>query len=151
MIVRLKSWICALKGNFQKCLQSTKNLIYSRTKKFEGDICKSKGEWEDQETDICKFTAQDNSISVLIGSTIKYTNFDDYGKRGLINLPIDLIHSYALNLRLRCLYVLNGTGIIQFCYNKKKIAYSTFGEIFLNDYSILGMRLDQTSNNIFYY
>ncbi|KAF0991420.1 hypothetical protein HZS_1702, partial [Henneguya salminicola] len=138
------------------CVPGEFSVRLSKTKKIEGDICKSNEKWSDQELDICKFTLQDNSISVLIGSTIKYTYADGYGKQELINLPIDLTHvgyikSYCVNFHLRCLYVLNGTGILQFCYNKKEFAYEHSEEIFLKDYSTLGMRLDQTSNNIFYY
>ncbi|KAF0985843.1 hypothetical protein HZS_3138 [Henneguya salminicola] len=68
-------------------------------------------EWK--QSDICKFTgkffAQDNSISVLIGSTIKFILFKDNWKQGLIDLPIYLSHvgnikRYIVNLNLRCLY-----------------------------------------------
>ncbi|KAF0985275.1 hypothetical protein HZS_2279, partial [Henneguya salminicola] len=80
----------------------------------------------------------------------------EYTKQEFINLPIDLnpvgkIKSYCVNFDLRCLYVLNETGIIQFCYNKKELTYQNSEEIFVKDHSILGMRLDQSTNNIFYY
>ncbi|KAF0991375.1 hypothetical protein HZS_3264, partial [Henneguya salminicola] len=141
---------------FDMCVPGEFLIMPSKAKILEGDICKSTEEWTAPESDICKFTSQDNSISVLIGSTIKYAYVNGNGKQEFINLPIDLnnvgnIKSYCVNFRLRCLYVLNGTGIIQFCYNKKEFAYKNLEEIFLQDYSILGMRLDQTSNDIFYY
>ncbi|KAF0988650.1 hypothetical protein HZS_2842, partial [Henneguya salminicola] len=137
------------------CVPGEFSLMPSIKKKLDGDICESNEKWSDQESDICKFTALDKSISVLTGSTIKYIYFNGDGKTDLINLPIDLTHisnikSYSLNFHLRCLYVLNESGIIRFCYNKKELAYENLEEIFLKDHSILGMRLDQTSNNIFY-
>ncbi|KAF0990862.1 hypothetical protein HZS_3299, partial [Henneguya salminicola] len=141
---------------FDNCHLGEFVLKPSTIKKLESDVCQSSKKWNDQESDICKFTAQDNSISVLVGSTIKYTSLKHYEEPQLINLPIYLLHignikSYSISFHLRCLYVLNETGIIQFCYNKRELAYEHSEEIFLHDHTILGMSLDQTSNNIFYY
>ncbi|KAF0993344.1 hypothetical protein HZS_912 [Henneguya salminicola] len=124
------------------CVPGEISIMPSKKKKLEDDICKSNENWSAKETDICKFTAQDNLLSVLIGSTIKYIYFDGNEKQEFTNLPIDLTHvgniySYSINFNRRCLYVLNETGIIQFCYNKNELSFINSEEMFLKDYSIL--------------
>ncbi|KAF0993398.1 hypothetical protein HZS_2254 [Henneguya salminicola] len=138
------------------CRQGEFILRPSLVKKLSDDVCELNNRWVNQKTDICEFTEEHNSISILVGSKIKYTTVDDTYELKFVDIPIALrnhgfIKAYGINFIKRCLYLLNETGIIQICYNAPELIIQPTVKIFLHDPTVLGILVDKITKSIFYY
>ncbi|KAF0992911.1 hypothetical protein HZS_5808 [Henneguya salminicola] len=128
----------------------------SNIQKFPGDICEIKDKWKERDLDICHFTYEINSISILIHQTLKYMPLQDHPELEFHDIPISLtnfgnIKNYDINLLRQCLYILNEVGIIQLCYNTRDSLNQKLEKTVVRDYTLIGLHIDPSTNNLFYY
>lgn len=61
------------------------------------------------------------------------------------------ITAYEINHFEQCIYVLNGTGIIQICYGGKGPTDIPTGKLLVTDTGIKGFKIDKSTNNLYYF